>query len=115
MSLLLISLIVLAVTAIGGVAAASFRARGSNPPMWLASVHGLAAASGLVLLVSAGVVEGFSVALSWGLGLLVVSALGGFVLFGTHLREKLIYAPLVLVHGLISVAGFLAVSVAAFA
>lgn len=115
MSLLLVAVIVLALTAVGGVVAASFRARGSNPPMWLAVIHGVAAASGLVLLVAAGLLDGFGVALSWGLGLLVISALGGFVLFGTHLREKLIYAPLVLVHGLISVAGFLAVSVAAFA
>lgn len=113
MSLIIIAVIVLALTALGGVASAAFRARGSNPPMWLAIVHGIAAASGLALLVASGLVEGFDTALAWGLGLLVVSALGGFILFGTHLRQKLISGPLVVVHGLISVAGFVLVVVAA--
>lgn len=115
MTILFAALIVLAVTALGGLAAAAFRARGSNPPMWLAIIHGVAAASGLVLLSVSGVLEGFSTPLAVGLGLLVVSALGGFVLFGTHLRAQIIHGPLVLVHGLISFSGFLAVVVAAFA
>jgi len=113
MSLITIAVIVLALTALGGVASAAFRARGSNPPMWLAIIHGVAAASGLALLVAAGLVEGFDPALAWGLGLLVVSALGGFILFGTHLRKKLISGRLTVVHAGISVAGFVLVSVAA--
>lgn len=115
MSLLTTAIVVLAVTAVGGLVAASFRARGSNPPMWLGIVHGVAAATGLVLLVLSAAFEGLNTALAWGLGLLSVSALGGFVLFGTHLRKNLIHGPLVLVHGLISTSGFLAVVVSAFA
>lgn len=115
MSLITIALIVLTLTALGGVAAAAFRARGSNPPMWLGTVHGVAAASGLILLVAAGLVDGFGTALAWGLGILVVSALGGFVLYGTHLRKKLISGPLVVVHASISVTGFVFVAVAALA
>lgn len=115
MTLIQIALIVLVITALGGVASAGFRARGANPPMALAIVHGLVAASSLVLLAAAGLVDGFSTALAIGLGLLVVSALGGFVLFATHLGKRLISLRLTLVHGGISVAGFAAVAVAAFA
>lgn len=115
MTILQIAVVLLVVTALGGVASALYRFRGSNPPLALGTVHGIVAASSLVTLIAAGVVEGFSTTLTIGLGLLVVSALGGFVLYATHLRRKLISLPITVVHALISVSGFAAVGVAAFA
>jgi hypothetical protein len=41
------------------------------------------------------------------LGLFIVAALGGFGLFSFHLRKKDLPIPLVLVHAVVAVAGFL--------
>lgn len=114
MTILQTAVILLAITALGGIASALYRFRGSNPPIALGTVHGVVAASSLVTLAVAGVVEGFSTLLIVGLALLVAAALGGFVLYATHLRKKLISLPITVVHALISVSGAAAVGVAAF-
>lgn len=102
------SAVLFALAAVGGVALLALRARrDANPPLAVAVVHGLAAAAGLVLLIVAAVQQGFPTTLSISLGLFVVAALGGFVLFATHLRDKLLPLALGVVHGLAAVAGFL--------
>lgn len=111
--MLLYSLSLFAFAAIGGVIMVALRLRrGENPPLGLAVVHGLAAASGLVVLLAATAQAGFSGPSSWSAGLLVIAALGGFVLFGTHLRDRLIGVPLVVTHAGVAVLGFLVLAFA---
>jgi hypothetical protein len=112
--MLVAAAVVLAITAVGGLTAAVLRVRGgSNPPMPLALVHGAAGATGLVLLIIAGVADGFSGAHTVSLVLLVVAALGGFVLFAGHLRARLLPLPILAVHALVAVAGYVALVIAA--
>ena len=102
-----IALILFAVAALGGLIMASIRLRGSNPPLALALVHGGVAAAGLVALVVAVLHAGASTsAPRIALALFVVAALGGFVLFATHLRKKNIPVPLMLIHAVVAVGGF---------
>jgi hypothetical protein len=112
--MLVAAAVVLAATALGGATAAVLRIRGgSNPPIPLALVHGGAGAAGLVLLLIAGVADGFSGALTVSLVLLAVAALGGFVMFTGHLRAHLLPLPILAVHALVAVAGYVALLVAA--
>jgi hypothetical protein len=102
----MISIVLFAVAALGGAFLASLRFRGKDLPMPLALVHGVVAAAGLVTLLLA-VLQGHAVGLATiALGILVVAALGGFVLFSFHLRRKPIPIPLMLVHAVVAVAGF---------
>ncbi len=101
------ALVLFAVAALGGLILASVRLRGSNPPLALALLHGALAAAGLVALVVAVVHAAASASLARiALALFVVAALGGFVLLATHLRKKNIPVPLMLVHAVVAVGGF---------
>ena len=101
------TLVLFAVAALGGLVLASVRLRGSNPPLALALIHGGVAAAGLVALILAVLHAGTSASLSRiALALFVVAALGGFVLFSAHLRKKNIPVPLMLVHAVVAVGGF---------
>ena len=48
------------------------------------------------------------------LGLLVIAALGGFVLFSQHLRKTPLSIPLMVAHASLAVAGFVTLLVSAF-
>jgi hypothetical protein len=100
--------------ALGGLTLAVLRVRGGNPPLGLAALHGLAAATGLVTLAVGvlGLHRGGAAMAS--LILFAVAALGGFVLIATHLRGKVIPLGLVLGHGTLAVAGFVALLVYLF-
>lgn len=107
------ALLLFAFAAIGGVLLVALRLRrGANPPMGLALVHGLAAASGLVVLLASTAQTGFSGLPAWSAGLFVVAAIGGFVLFASHLRDRLLAVPLVAVHAGVAVLAFLLLAVA---
>ena len=102
--------IVFAIAALGGATLATLHFRGRMPlPMPLALLHGLLAATGLVLLIAAALTQpGFG-----GLGLValvifVIAALGGFYLFAHHLRGRPLPSPVVLIHGGAAVVAFLA-------
>src|SRR5207248_10992917 len=83
-----IAAILFAVAAVTGIAIAFIRLSGRDlPPMGLALLHGLFAASGLVALAIAAVAPGAAEWARISLGIFVVSALGGFVLFSFHLRR----------------------------
>jgi hypothetical protein len=102
------AVIVLGLAALGGLTLAVIRLRGMPlPPTWLAIVHGLVAATGLVLLIYdvANTEVGEHIKLS--LGILVLAALGGAGLFfGFHMRGRPLPIPFVLAHGLIAAAGY---------
>ena len=101
--------IVLGLAALGGATLAGIRLSGTpRPPTWMALGHGAVAATGLVLLAyyvaTASGVPGLT---QIALGVLVLAALGGAILFlGFHIREQPLPIPLVLGHGAIAATGF---------
>ena len=104
---MILTLILFAVAALGGLVLAGIRLRGTNPPLSVALIHGAVAAAGLVALILAVVQAGGRTSLPRiALALFVVAALGGFVLFATHLRKKNIPVPLMLIHAVVAVGGF---------
>lgn len=99
-----------ALAAIGGLYLAARHLRGNPPPIPFALVHGLIAAVGLILvLLTVLGAEGSTGRLPLALGFLVVAALGGFVLFTMHLRNRPLPAPLIGIHALVALVGFVLV------
>jgi hypothetical protein len=101
-------IILFAVAAVIGVTMAMAAYQGKFPPVPSAVLHGLLAATALVLLLIAVLSQGFAGAAAWALGLLVVAALGGFGLaFGFHARKKPLPKGVVAVHAAVAVIGVL--------
>ena len=100
--------IVLGLAALGGATLAGIRLSGKpRPPTWLALVHGVVAATGLVLLAYEVYTYSVPVATQIALGILVLAAVGGLTLFlGFHMKERDLPIPLVLGHGLTAVVGY---------
>lgn len=96
------------IAAAGGLAMAGIRISGNrNPPAWLAMLHGLLAGAGLTLLLFAAFTIGLPQYALWALILLVIAALGGVVLnLGYQEKRELLPKPIVYVHALIAVVGF---------
>lgn len=109
-----IALVLFALAAVGGSIMAVMRFRGQPwPPFGLAIAHGLAAASGLVVLIFVVARGGMPAGGTVGLLLLLAAALGGFLLFSKHLRKQPLPIPLIVIHALVAVAGFLTLLVLA--
>jgi hypothetical protein len=102
----MISVGLFGLSALGGAFLAALRFRGKDLPMPIALVHGAVAASGLGLLGFDVTETGLGGTKALALAILVVAALGGFVLFSFHLRKKPLPIPLLLIHALVAVAGF---------
>ena len=102
-----IALVLFALAALGGVTMAVIRFRGAErPPTALALAHGALAAAGLIALIVA--VMGATPGLGrTALLVLIVAALGGFFLFAMHMQKKALPIPLMVVHALVAVVGFL--------
>jgi len=110
-----IAIVLFALAAVAGLSMAVMHFRGVTPPRpVLAVLHGLFAASGLVVLALAVVRISAGGAALVALGLFVVAALGGFALLGFHLRGKALPGGLVVGHGLLAVAGFVTLLSAVF-
>lgn len=102
-----VAAILFAVAALGGVVMAAMRFGGRElPPMALAVIHGLFAASGLVALILQAVNSNASTLAVVALVGFVIAALGGFMLFSYHLRGKALPVNYVLVHGAGAVISF---------
>jgi FtsH-binding integral membrane protein len=109
----LISGILLGLAALGGVFLLTMRLRERPFPLWLVLGHGLLAATGLATLLSF-VVDLVSIAGTEallglrpiGLGVLLVAALGGFVLLSFDVRRQPIPLRLMLLHGLVALSGY---------
>lgn len=90
--------------------------RGAMPPWPAAILHGLFAATGLVLLLYvlflSGTPQPQTVVIA--AVLLIMAALGGFVLLSYQLRKQLLPKALAGVHALLAVAGFLTLAGATF-
>jgi hypothetical protein len=101
------ALILFAVAALGGVVLASLHITKKGAPIGLACLHGVLAVTGVVLLLVAMSQGSGSTGLTAALVLFLIAAVGGLVLFITHLRARPLPVPLILVHGLVAVAAFL--------
>ena len=107
-----IALVLFALAALGGLYMAVVRFRGAErPPTAVALVHGAAAAAGLVALIAA-VVGGAPEAAKTALVVLVIAALGGFFLFAQHMQKRALPIPVMVVHALVAVIGFIILLVA---
>lgn len=100
------SIVLFAVAAVFGVTLAMMHLRGKELPMSVAVLHGLFAATGLALLIATVVNAAAAGSAGIALAIFVVAALGGFLLFSFHLRRRSLPTPLVLIHGLAAVVGF---------
>ena len=102
-----------ALAAILGMILLSFILRGKETPKGMAIVHGLLAATGLVLTIyytiktRPGPVESAI--------LFTIAALGGFIVFARDISNKPIPKWLAVVHGLVAVTGFIFLLIFAFA
>ena len=111
-----LSIALFAVAAVAGLTMAIMHFRGTSPPKTvLAVLHGLFAASGLVVLLLALIKTGFGGKPGIAFGLLVVAALGGFVLLSSHVKQTRLPSGLVVGHALLAVAGFLVLLLAQLA
>jgi hypothetical protein len=105
--MMLLSIILFGLAAVGGLVLGIFRFSGSpTPPLALAGVHGVAAALALLTLtiaISTGnATQGAAVAL----GVLLLAALGGLRLLSQHLKLGRISVPLMVIHATAAVVGF---------
>ncbi|MDB5955530.1 hypothetical protein [Ramlibacter sp.] len=103
------AVVLLAITAAGGLSMAAMRFAGHpRPPSWIAMLHGLLAASGLTLVVYAGLASDMPAGGWGGLLLLLLAVLGGLVLNLRYHSEGLaLPVGLMLGHAGVAVAGFL--------
>ena len=111
------ALVLLTIAALGGVTMAVIRlGRNSNPPSWLAMVHGLLAGSALTLLLYAYFTAGLPALAGWALLLFLGAASGGvFLNLGYHAKAILLPKSIVVVHAAIAVAGYVMLLVAVLA
>lgn len=113
---MVLAAVLLAIAALGGVVMAIMRLTGRElPPMGLAIVHGLFAASGLVALLMAVIGINAPTQANIAAGGFVLAALGGFFLFSYHLRRQALPVPVVLVHGVVAVISFVLLLLGIFA
>jgi hypothetical protein len=100
--------IILALAALGGLTLAVIRLRGAPwPPTWMALGHGSVAALGVGWLIYVAVTTGLPTLALVALGIFILAALGGVVLFlGFHMASKPLPVPLVIGHGLIAVTAY---------
>ena len=103
-----ITVLIFAIAAAVGLTMAVAVFQGRFPPIASAIVHGILAASGLVLLILAVCVHRVGGPARWALGFFLVAALGGFVLaFAYHARKKNLPTNFVAGHATLAVIGFL--------
>ncbi|HLU40218.1 MAG TPA: hypothetical protein VK081_12600 [Planctomycetota bacterium] len=100
--------ILFALAALGGVTLLTLRIRrGANPPLALAAVHGLFALAGVIALgVAVAQTDAGGLPLA-SLVLFLLAAVGGAtLLFGFHLRNRLLPVPIVVGHGMVAATAF---------
>lgn len=116
MDLIRTATVLLAITALGGLAMAGIRFAGRPaPPSWLAMLHGFLAAAGLTLLAYAYFTVAVPPFAAVALLLFLIAAAGGIVMnLGYHLKAQPLPIWLVLVHAAIAVVAFLLLAFAAW-
>ena len=107
------AIVLLAITAVGGLLMAGLRFSGHpRPPSSIAMVHGLLAAAGLTLILYAGLASGMPGGGWGGLVLLLIAVLGGLVLNLRYHSEGIeLPIGLMLGHAALAVAGFVVLAI----
>ena len=110
------AVILLALTALGGITMAFIRFSGTErPPAWMAMGHGLIAGSALTLLLYQAFTVGLPSMALLGLVVLVVAAAGGaFLNLAYHAQMKALPKNFIVGHAVLAVVGFGLLAVAAF-
>lgn len=110
------AVVLLALTALGGVLMAAIRFGGKpHPPSWLAMGHGLLAGAAVTLLLYDFFTTGLPALAQLGLLLFLLAGAGGVVLnLVYHWQRRPLPKWLVIVHGLLAVAGFVLLAIAAW-
>ena len=113
-TILCTSSVLLAITAVGGIAMAMVSFKGTHePPTWLAMLHGFLAAAALTLLVYAAGTIGLPRNALVALLLLLLADVGGVVLnLNYHWKRLPLPKWLIMTHAIAAVAGFLLLLVA---
>lgn len=106
--------VLLAVTALGGLAMAGIRFAGKpHPPTWLAMLHGLLAGAAVTLLLYGYFTVGLPALAAWALLLFLVAAAGGaFINLNYHWKMLPLPMGMIVGHAGIAVAGFVLLLVA---
>ena len=103
--MLITAIVLFLIAAVGGLYMATQIFGGRRPSGGIATLHGLLAASALIIVGWAVLQGGSSTLIAAGLGVLVVAALGGFYLLACHLRDRPHPKPVVVIHALAAVCG----------
>ena len=108
--------VLLAITALGGLAMAGIRFTGKPaPPSWLAMLHGFLAAAGLTLLAYAYFTAAVPASAAIALLLFLLAAAGGVLMnLRYHLQALALPVWLVLIHAAVAVIAFLLLAFAAW-
>ena len=108
--------VLLGAGAVGGLVMAGIRLKGAErPPSWLAMGHGVLAAAALTLLTYAALTVGIPQLAQFGLGLLILAAIGGAgINLLYHSKMLPLPIPLIIGHALIAVSGFVLLLVSVF-
>ena len=104
---MILALILFGVAAAGGLLLVFLRVTNKPLPMPLALVHGAVAAAGIAALALSVFGSGAPERAHLALGLFVLAALGGFVLFSFQLRKKQLPMGIIMVHALVAIVAFL--------
>ncbi|HVW30472.1 MAG TPA: hypothetical protein VHC69_34180 [Polyangiaceae bacterium] len=111
---MIIALVLFAVAAVGGLVLALQRFSGKPlPSLPLAIVHGVAAAAGLIALIVFVVNGSGPAGARTALVLFLLAASGGFFLFTRHMRQTVLPIPVMVLHAVLAVAGFVTLLLAA--
>ncbi len=115
--ILYVVIVLFAIAAAGGLVMAGVRIFADrNPPAWLAMLHGLLAGAGLTLLLFAAFTIGLPKHALWALILLIIAALGGvFMNLGFQEKRIPLPKPVMYIHALVAVIGFILLIFAAIA
>ncbi len=116
LNMLKTAVILLAITALGGLVLAGIRIiTKQNPPAWFAMVHGLLAGGAITLLLYLFCFGQLSGNALLGLGLLVLAALGGvFMNLAYQWQRLLIPTTIVFLHAALAAIGFVLLALTAF-
>lgn len=108
------AVVLLAITAAGGLLMAVMRFRGRpHPPSWIAMLHGLLAGSALTLILYPAFTVGIGQAAILGLLVLLAAAGGGLLLnLNYHVKDRELPIWLVLAHAAVAVVGFVILAIA---
>jgi hypothetical protein len=112
MELIYTAIALFGIAALIGIYLITFVLQTKQPPKTAAVIHGLLAATALVLLIVHMVNTGADIIQI--IVIFVITALGGIVLFARHLLGKSLPKGLAVIHALFAVTGFIFLLVYAF-